>query len=225
MSNPVVQAVAALLLLVTIAAAVLAIWSIILRPAEGQRPSGGARLERGEVTGTTGVFDEGLSLGVLDSWVADVYTLGGSGDLSGQVRKAVVVVAESSRAVNDVAFWIGTRPYGVLVVADRDVRSGLQRALGSAADSPLGHLPAGLTTFAGTVEPVPPPEAAYSWALTRREVEALAERGAYVRLHDVLSTAPGRPDTASAGAIEEFGRETAPPPGDQVDTIVPPPPP
>ena len=221
MDGRAVQAVGLVLLIVTIASAALAIWSIAVRPAHVPNGLSVAGLDEAGTTDAVGVSGEGLSLGALDSWVADVQTVGGLKDLSAHIGKEVVVVADSSRLVNDVAFWVGTAPYGILVVADPEVRSGLPPTFGRTS---LPHPPPDVVTLVGTVEPVPSAEAAYSWALTRRGVEALAERGVYVRLHEVLAAVPGLSDPAStAGNVEEFGRETAPPPGDEVDSFVPPP--
>ena len=133
------------------------------------------------------------------------------------------------RAINDVAFWIGTPPDVLLVAMDRETRSGLERQLGLPSESELSGPPRGVVTLGGVVAAVPHAEAMYSWGLTRRDIDLLAERGAYVRIDEILSARPRVAGEYAPGTVDEFDRETAPPPGEreviQPPIVVPAPPP
>ena len=167
----------------------------------------------------------GPSIGVLDTWVAELGGIGGAQDLTEHIGQQVELVIDSGQAMNDVAFWTGWPPDDFLVVISRDTRTAVERQTGrSAATRGLGSPPPGVITVAGVIEPVPYPEATYSWGLTRRDVDLLAERGVFIRLTHVVSSAPHVPgENLSAEEVDEHGRETAPPPGDEVETTVPPP--
>ena len=178
----------------------------------------------GAPPGTPGDLS-GPPFSTLDSWIAELGSIGGAQDLTEHIGKRVQLVIDSGQAMNDVAFWTGRPPDDVLVVINRDTRSMIERQTGRASNERgLGSPPRGTITVAGVIEPVPYPEATYSWGLTRRDVDLLAERGVYIKLTHVVSSAPHRPgEGLRAEEVDEHGRETAPPPGDQVETTVPPP--
>ena len=178
-------------------------------------------------TGTTGDLG-GPPISTLGTWITDIRSLGGKEDLSEYIGRKVRLVVDSGAVSNDVAFWIGNPPDDLLVVISRGNRTPTDRQLGNPSTSAIGSPPPGAVTIAGTIQPVPYAEATFSWGLTRRDVDLLAERGVYLEATEVISAAPGIPDERrTAEEVEEAGRETAPPPGDEVETPlgVPPPPP
>jgi hypothetical protein len=127
--------------------------------------------------------------------------------------------------MNDVAFWTGTPPDRILAVMNRGTRSALERQLGRPAGADFTLPPRGRVTVRGVVEPLPYPEAMYSWGLTRRDVAVLQERGAYLLVNEIVSVEPFVAPPLPAEQVDEFARETAPPPGEQVETPLDIPPP
>ena len=176
-------------------------------------------------TGTTGDLG-GPPIATLGTWITDIRSLGGREDLSEYIGRQVRLVVDSGALTNDVAFWIGSPPDDLLVVISRGDRTAADRQLGNPSTSDIGSPPPGAVTIGGTIQPVPYAEATYSWGLTRRDVDLLAERGVYVEATDVISAAPDIPgEGLTAEGVDEAGRETAPPPGDEVDTPLRVPPP
>ena len=162
-----------------------------------------------------------LTEAMLGTATGDMAALGGAEDLSQLVGQRAIVQVDIGRAVNDVAFWIGTPPNLLLVALDRDTRNGLERQVGLPSDSELAPPPTGIVTLGGVVTELPYAEAMYSWGLTRRDVAMLAERGAYVRIDEILSSAPTGPGEHAPARVNEWNRETAPPPGER-EVIQPP---
>ena len=167
----------------------------------------------------------GLPQSTIGTVLSDVRALGGPVDLSGQIGDHMEISIDAAHRVNDVAFWGGARADGILVVVGRDTRSGVEKQLGLPSESGLTPPPRGIVTVRGTVEPLPYAEAMYSWGLTRRDAGLLAERGVYVRVREVVSAAPGTASPLTAEDVDEYNRETAPPPGEQVNTPLNLPPP
>lgn len=154
-------------------------------------------------TGTSGTLG-GPPASTLGTVITDVRSIGGREDLSEHIGKDVRLVVDIGQAINDVAFWTGDPPDDLLVVIDRGTRDGIERQIGATSGSAFGSPPPGVVTIGGTIEPVPYPEATFSWGLTRRDVNVLAERGVYVRATEVLSSAPDRPgERLSVKEIDE----------------------
>lgn len=87
---------------------------------------------------------------------------------------------------NDVAFWVGTGDDRVLVVPDRDTRSGVERQMGLPSHPRAGWVGGEqLLTITGVIEPIPYGEATYSWNLTRPDVADLIKRMIYVRAFEI----------------------------------------
>ena len=177
-----------------------------------------------DVSGTTGELG-GPPTSTLSTWITDIRSIGGLEDFAEHIGKQVRLVVASER-VNDVAFWAGSPPDQLLAVISRDTRTAAERQRGEPSASGLASPPPGVITVTGTIESLPYPEATFSWGLTRRDVDVLAERGVYLRVTDILSSAPDLPnERLNADEIDEAGRETAPPPGDEVQTPLRVPPP
>lgn len=141
------------------------------------------------------------------------------------VGDRVELVADIGQAVNDVAFWSGPAADEILVVIDRGTRSGIQRQLGVPSARDFTPPPRGRVTVGGVIEPLPYPEAMYSWGLTRRDVALAQARRVYLRIDRVVSGEPFDAHPLAAERVDEFGRETAPPPGEQTETPLDIPPP
>jgi hypothetical protein len=156
--------------------------------------------------------------------IAAVARIGGLEDLSELVGQRVELAVDIGKAVNDVAFWSGSPPDQLLVVINRGGRSARDQSLGRAAGDPLSAPVQGTALVRGVIEPLPYAEAMFSWGLTRRDVAVAQERGVYLRVDEIVPLAT---PMTSAEAIDEAARETAPPPGEQVETPLnlPPPPP
>ena len=159
----------------------------------------------------------------LNTVVARLRAIGGREDLSAFIGQHLETVLDLGR--NDVAAWAGTPPDTLLIVLDRDTRTAVDRMLGRPAAHDLSPPPRGLVTVRGVIEPLPYAEAMYSWNLTRRDVSVLAERQAYLRVYEVVSRYPGIAPPLAAEEVDEWNRETAPPPGEQVETPLQLPPP
>lgn len=149
-------------------------------------------------------------------------SLGGREDLSALIGQRVEVVVNIGPRVNDIAFWTGTPPDDLLVVIGRDTRSGSDRQRGEPSDDALSVPVLGMALLRGVIEPLPYAEAMFSWRLTRRDIAVVQERGVYLRVDEVI---PLTQPAISAREIDEASRETAPPPGEQVETPLDLPPP
>ena len=154
--------------------------------------------------------------------VAALGSLGGREDLSPLIGRRVEVVADIGSRVNDVAFWTGSPPDDLLVVIGRDTRSGAERQRGEPSGDALSVPVRGVAVLRGLIEPLPHAEAMFSWRLTRRDIAVAHERGVYLRVDEVVPLAV---PVISAREIDEAARETAPPPGEQVETPLGLPPP
>jgi hypothetical protein len=102
------------------------------------------------------------------------------------IGRQMDVQVDVGRYVNDVAFWSGTPPNDVLAVIDRDLRTADERASGRPARRSMDLPTTGVVTLRGTIEAVPYAEATYGWGLTRVDSARLAEKGVYLRLHEVV---------------------------------------
>lgn len=191
----------------------------------GPAPGAAALANPEAPIGTVGDID-GPPSSTLGTWITGIRSLGGREDLSGLVGHEVRITVDVGRRTNDVAFWIGTPPDDLLVVISRDDRTGADRQLGDPSSTDIGSPPPGAVTIVGTIEKVPYAEATYSWGLTRRDVDLLAERGVYVKATKISSATPDLMDERlTAEELQEAARETASPPGDQVETPLDIPPP
>ena len=150
--------------------------------------------------------------------LATLQRIGGRDDLTARVGERAEVVVDIGQAVNDVAFWSGFAADEILIVINRGARSGIQRQVGAPSDTDFTPPPRGLVTVSGVIEPLPYAEAMHSWGLTRRDVAVVQERQVYLRVDRVVSAAPADAAPLRAERVDEFGRETAPPPGEQVET-------
>ena len=110
-------------------------------------------------------------------------------------------------------FWAGTPPADLLVVMARDAgtpeNTSFDTARSGAGPNPP---PRGVVTIEGLTREVPNAEAMYSWRLTERDIDRLAERGVYVHALAIVSPDPEVPGEHEPEIIREHGRETAPPP-------------
>ncbi len=117
----------------------------------------------------------------------------------------------------------------MLVVLDRDTRTSLDRQRGLPSSSRINPPPRGIVTLSGVVTEVPHAEAMYSWRLTRRDADLLAERGVYIRANAIVSARPVVPGEHAPEQVDEWNRETAPPPSERPivlpPLVVPAPPP
>jgi hypothetical protein len=75
-----------------------------------------------------------------------------------------------------------------------------------------------MVTLLGIVQEIPHAQATFSWRLSRLEVARLAERGVYIRAYEIAASTPNVPEKHEPEQIIEWGRETAPPPGEQNET-------
>lgn len=160
----------------------------------------------------------GAPVSTTGTAMAAIEQIGGREDLTDLVGQQVDLAVDIGQAVNDVAFWIGTPPDQMLVVINRGTRSGVERQLGLPSATDFTPPPRGLVTVRGVIEPLPYAEAMYSWGLTRRDVALAQERAVYLRVNQIVSVEPVVAPPLSAEEIDEFDRETAPPPGEQVET-------
>ncbi len=167
----------------------------------------------------------GAPVSTTGTAIAALQQIGGVDDLTELVGQQFDLTVDIGQAVNDVAFWTGTPPNQILVVMNRGTRSGRERHLGLPSDTDVASPPRGLVTVRGVMEPLPYPEAMYSWGLTRRDVAVVQERGVYLRVDEIVSADPFVAPPLTAEEVDEFGRETAPPPGEQVETPLKLPPP
>ena len=193
----------------------------------------------------TGMFREGLREGrtveverdagplpgegvaMLGTALAAIGTAGGPEDLQELVGRRVRLTVDIGLAINDVAFWVGTAPSDLLVVIGQDARTPADTSGLLPAAHTINPPPRGVVTIEGVIREVPYAEATYSWRLTERDIDLLAERGVYVHTYAIVSAAPVVPGEYEPAIIDEHGRETAPPPGEQIETPLglPPPPP
>jgi hypothetical protein len=102
------------------------------------------------------------------------------------IGRQMDVQVDVGRHGNDIAFWSGTAPDDLLAVIDRDLRTEGERAAGRPAERAMALPLAGTVMLRGTVEPVPHAEAMYGWGLTRADTRRLAEKGVYLRLHQIV---------------------------------------
>jgi hypothetical protein len=200
----------------------LAMLAVVAMFQEGVREARTVELERsaGPVPG------EGVAM--LGNALAAIGTIGGPQDLEELVGRRVRLTVDVGQAINDVAFWVGSPPSDLLVVMAQDERrAGDTAAVWIADRNTINPPPRGVVTIEGVIRKVPYAEATYSWGLTERDVDLLAERGVYVHAYAIVSPAPPVPGEHEPAVIDEHGRETAPPPGEQVETPLgrPPPPP
>ena len=167
----------------------------------------------------------GAPVSTTGTAIAAIEQIGGREDVSELIGRQFDLVVDIGQAVNDVAVWAGTPPDEILVVMNRGTRSGLERQLGLPSDTDFTPPPRGLVTVRGVIEPLPYAEAMYSWGLTRRDVAVVQERGVYLRVNQIVSVEPFVAPPLTAEEVDEFGRATAPPPGEPVETPLDPPPP
>lgn len=116
-------------------------------------------------------------------------------DLAELVGTPVLLDVDAGR-LNAVSFWVGPPPRDLLVVINRDTRSGRERQLGLPSHSDFGELPVpleGTLTLSGVIAPVPRPESTFSWGLSRPERARLVERGFYIHVRGIANVEK-RPD-------------------------------
>jgi hypothetical protein len=118
----------------------------------------------------------------VSSPLLELTTLIDREDMSDLVGQQVRFEVDRRDGAGDVAFWVGDGDRRLLVVPERDRRSGLDRQRGLAAAHDAARLPAGEPiVVSGIIERIPYAEATYSWNLTRDDVEELLRRDVYVR--------------------------------------------
>lgn len=143
-------------------------------------------------TGTADASD-GLAVSTLGTLLSEVDSLGGAEDWTELVGRRVRLVVDTNLITNNVAFWTGTPPDDLLVVIERDRRSGREQQLGRPSENPFAQVyGTRQATIEGVVEPLPYAEAMFTWGLTRRDVDLLADRGVYLRARELTSTTPDR---------------------------------
>lgn len=154
----------------------------------------------------------GPPISTLGTLISEMRSMGGTEDWTELVGVRARLVVDTDLITNNVSFWTGNPPDDILVVIRRDRR-------GLPSENPFGQVVGTeFATIEGMVEPLPYPEAMFSWGLTRRDVDLLEERGVYFAAYELVSTTPAIPRRIPAEQLDEWGRETAPPPGQQVET-------
>lgn len=148
--------------------------------------------------GTGGELGGGPAQAPAGSAVMDIATITEARDLSHLVGRTVSFRVEARDLASDVAFWVGAEGERLLVVPDRDTRSGLDRQVGR----PPRHDPMRVARgegaiVKGVIERIPYAETTYSWNLSREDVAELAKRDVYVRAVSIApaaqSQSPPRP--------------------------------
>lgn len=168
----------------------------------------------------------GLPVSTTGNLIGAVQAIGGRDTLGELVGERVELTVDIGQAVNDVAFWVGPGQDELLAVMNRGRRTGPQRQSGNGpSDRNFTVPPRGLVTVRGTIQHLPYAEAMHSWGLTRRDVALVQERGVYLLVDELVSPQPFPAPPHSAERVDEFGRETAPPPGEEVETPLDLPPP
>jgi hypothetical protein len=176
-------------------------------------------------TGTAGELPSQVPA-TVGTPVGELLDIGPPHELTDLIGRRVQLVIDLRTRFHDIAFWTGSPPDDLLVVLARDARTGIERQLGLPSETRFAAVSGGeYVTVSGIVMPVPEPEAMFSWRLTRRDAALLEERGVYVHLDRVVSRAPHVTGGLTAEQVHEWGRETAPPPGEQVETPLGLPPP
>jgi hypothetical protein len=162
--------------------------ALIGRNDEPQRPMSGARANT--ATGTSGTTPVANAIAAAD--------------YRSRIGERVTIRVPARDLMNDVAFWAGSGEEQILVVMNRDRRSGEERQQGLPAPHGIKRAE-GLAsaTISGVIEPVPDAEATYSWALTRADRVALGRAGAYLRAESVI------PDTGASAHAEPVTPATA----------------
>jgi len=108
------------------------------------------------------------------------------GDRRELVGKKVNLRVPVMAIANDQAFWIGDKDHRLLVVPGRDNRDGAQRQSGVMSGNSIAPVePGQIAAIAGTIQPLPIAEEAYSWGLTTLDREEVAAIGVYLRADSV----------------------------------------
>lgn len=154
----------------------------------------------------------GPTLSTLGTLISEMRSVGGAEDWSDLVGVRARLVMDTDLITNNVSFWTGNPPDDILVVIRRDRR-------GLPSENPFARVVGTeFATIEGMVETLPYPEAMFSWGLTRRDIDLLEERGVYFAAYQLVSTIPAIPRRIPSGQLDAWGRETAPPPGQQRET-------
>ena len=101
---------------------------------------------------------------------------------SGLIGRELTVRARASNVATDIAFWSEEGGRRILVVPNRDRRTDAQRQQGIPAMNGItGRVGSGMVLITGRVEPLPHPEAMYSWNLTAGDRNSLKSEQVYLR--------------------------------------------
>jgi hypothetical protein len=160
----------------------------VLRAPVNGEPSGVAPRPAGEpgavaTSGTTAAASTSSA-----AVIRELETITGAADGHELVgRKVDLHVPVQSRA-NDVSFWVGEKDNRMLVVMERDRRTGAERQRGEPAMHYISPVHAGQQAdIAGSIQKVPYEEAMYSWGLSTLDRRELAERPIYIRADSVTA--------------------------------------
>lgn len=112
-------------------------------------------------------------------------------------RHVTLHIDGASTVENLAAFWVGGGDHRVLVVMNRDTRTGAQRQIG---DPPTHGISPGQpgqeVTISGTVQRLPRAEDMESWRLSRADRAALRADGVYIQAHTITGQEGAEPHPA-----------------------------
>jgi hypothetical protein len=114
--------------------------------------------------------------------IREVETITGLVDRHPLVGREVDLHVPIAGLANDRAFWVGEKDNRLLVVPQRDRRTGAERQEGLLADNRVAPLETGkIAAISGSIQKLPTAEEMFGWGLTQLDKREVASMGVYLR--------------------------------------------